>query len=99
MLHALDTHEIYVSTNTACAGNTDSQSVMAVYNDLLRSKHTLRISLSYQTTTEEVNLFLKYFKEEYEKLSKKTTYPLKVFPKDDKISVKAKFSNRKEVQS
>src|SRR5574344_1997945 len=42
MLHALDTHEIYVSTNTACAGNTDSQSVMAVYNDLLRSKHTLR---------------------------------------------------------
>ena len=69
MLHALDTHEIYVSTNTACAGNTDSQSVMAVYNDLLRSKHTLRISLSYQTTTEEVNLFLKYFKEEYEKLN------------------------------
>jgi cysteine desulfurase len=69
MLHALDTHEIYISTNTACAGNTDSQSVMAVYNDLLRSKHTLRISLSYQTTTEEVNLFLKYFKEEYEKLN------------------------------
>ena len=69
MVHALDKHEIYVSTNTACSSGDISNSVIAIYNDINRAKHTLRISLSYVTTTEEVNRFLEIFKEEYEKLS------------------------------
>lgn len=69
MIHALDKHEIYVSTNTACASGEMSSSIMAIYNDTKRAKHTIRISLSYVTTTEEVNKFLNTFKEEYERLS------------------------------
>lgn len=69
LIHALDKHEIYLSTNTACASGESSSSVMAVYNDTKRAKHTIRISLSHVTTTEEINKFLTIFKDEYEKLS------------------------------
>lgn len=70
MVHALASHEIYVSSNTACSSGEVSNAVLAVYNDLNRAKHTIRISLSHVTTTEEINKFLEVFKEEYEKLSK-----------------------------
>lgn len=70
LVHALANHEIYVSSNTACSSGEVSNAVLAVYNDLNRAKHTIRISLSYVTTTEEINRFLEVFKEEYEKLSK-----------------------------
>ena len=70
MVHALANHEIYVSSNTACSSGEVSNAVLAVYNDLNRAKHTIRISLSHVTTTEEINRFLEVFKEEYEKLSK-----------------------------
>lgn len=69
-VHALANHEIYVSSNTACSSGEVSNAVLAVYNDLNRAKHTIRISLSHVTTTEEINRFLEVFKEEYEKLSK-----------------------------
>lgn len=70
MVHSLANHEIYVSSNTACSSGEVSNAVLAVYNDLNRAKHTIRISLSHVTTTEEINRFLEVFKEEYEKLSK-----------------------------
>lgn len=70
MVHALANHEIYVSSNTACSSGEVSNAVLAIYNDLNRAKHTIRISLSHVTTTEEINRFLEVFKEEYEKLSK-----------------------------
>ena len=70
MVHALASHEIYVSSNTARSSGEVSNAVLAVYNDLNRAKHTIRISLSHVTTTEEINRFLEVFKEEYEKLSK-----------------------------
>lgn len=70
MVHALANHEIYVSSNTACSSGEVSNAVLAVYNDLNGAKHTIRISLSHVTTTEEINRFLEVFKEEYEKLSK-----------------------------
>ncbi len=69
MVHALDKYEIYLSTNTACASTEASSSVMAVYNDDKRARRTLRISLSYVTTTEEVNKFLDIFREVYDKLT------------------------------
>lgn len=70
MVHALASHEIYVSSNTACSSGEVSNAVLAVYNDLNRAKHTIRISLSHVTTTEEINRFLEVFRTEYEKLSK-----------------------------
>lgn len=68
-LHALEEYEIYVSTNTACSSGEISTTVMAVYDDKKRASSTLRISLSYLTTTDEVNKFLSCFRLVYEKLS------------------------------
>ena len=67
-INAMSKHEIYLGTNTACASGDLSTSVMALYNDLPRAKHTIRISLSYLSTTDEINKFLQYFDEEYQKL-------------------------------
>ena len=68
-LHALEEYEIYVSTNTACSSGELSTSVMALYNDRKRASSTLRISLSYVTTTDEINRFLGCFKMVYQRLS------------------------------
>ena len=70
MIHALDEHEIYVGTNTACSSGDLSTSVMAVYNDKRRATTSIRISISSITTNEEVNKFLKAFSMEYENLRK-----------------------------
>ena len=69
-IHALDAHEIYVSTNTACSSSLLSTSVMAIYNDQLRAMTTIRISLASITTNEEITKFLEYFHLEYNKLRK-----------------------------
>jgi cysteine sulfinate desulfinase/cysteine desulfurase-like protein len=42
---------------------------MAIYNDLNRSKNTMRISLAHMTTVLEINRFLEVFEEEYNKLN------------------------------
>ena len=68
-IHALEEDEIYVSTNTACSSGELSTSVMAIYNDKVRATSTIRISLSYVTTNEEINKFLNIFKIRYEQLS------------------------------
>ncbi len=49
--------------------NEISSSVMAIYNDLERSKSTLRISLSHLTTVLEINRFLEIFELEYNGLN------------------------------
>ncbi|MBR1413981.1 MAG: cysteine desulfurase [Bacilli bacterium] len=67
-LHALEEHEVYISTNTACSSGEISSSVMAIYNDEKRAASTLRISLSHLTTTDEINKFLDYFDTVYKKL-------------------------------
>lgn len=68
-IHFMDEKEIYLSTNTACSSGDTSSSVIAVYNDLLRAKHTIRISLSYLTTLDDINKFLNAFDEGYQKLN------------------------------
>jgi len=64
--NALSNKEIYVSTNM---NNEISSSVMAIYNDLKRSKSTMRISLSHLTTVLEINRFLEIFEVEYNTLN------------------------------
>ena len=68
MINALDKYEVYLSTNTACSSGEVSHSIMAIYDDLKRAKHTLRISLSHVTTTDEINKFLNIFSEVYDSL-------------------------------
>ena len=69
MIHAFDEEEIYLSTNTACSSGNISNAVMAIYNDEDRAKHTIRISLSQLTTSDEINKFLDAFSKIYDKLN------------------------------
>ncbi len=62
----LSLKEVYVSCNKT---NELSSSVMAIYNDLKRSKSTIRISLSHLTTVLEINRFLEIFELEYNGLN------------------------------
>lgn len=69
-VHAMEEHEVYISTNTACSSGELSTSVMAIYNDKKRAMTTIRISLSSITTLEEVNQFLTFFHGEYQRFIK-----------------------------
>ena len=69
LLHALEQHDIYVSTSTACSSSELSASVMAIYKDKKRAMSTLRISLSYLTSSDDITKFLTAFDEEYNKLN------------------------------
>ena len=69
MQHALEEYDVYISTQTACSsGSPISQAVLALTNDEERAKSSIRISLSYVTTKEELDEFLKYFDLCYKKL-------------------------------
>ena len=68
-IHALEKEEIYVSTKSACSKSDSlSNSVYAVTKDKERAANTIRISLSYLTTEEEVDKFLEVFDECYNHL-------------------------------
>ena len=67
-IHAMERHEIYISSNTACSSGKLSTSVMVLYNDRLRAETTIRISLSCMTKLEEITVFINTFNGVYEKL-------------------------------
>ena len=70
LLHSLEEDEVYISTQTACSSKTDeSKAVLALTKDSERSKSSVRISLSYKTTKEEIEEFLKVFDKCYKKLT------------------------------
>ena len=62
MLEALSANEIYVSTQTACALGNYSQSIDALYHDTLRASSSMRVSISYLTTKEEIDIFIECLK-------------------------------------
>lgn len=67
----LDKEGIYLSTKSACcAPKTVSRPVYAVTKDKKNALSTLRISLSYLTTKDDINEFLVKFDELYNKLVK-----------------------------
>lgn len=68
MLHALEMDDIYISTQSACSTGEKSKSVYALTLDEARATSSLRISISYNTTKEELDLFLKSFDKNYNKL-------------------------------
>lgn len=61
MQHALEQYDIYVSTQTACSSSDYSKPVFAITHDKDRASHSLRISLSYKTTKEEIDKFVEVF--------------------------------------
>ena len=69
MLHALEEDDIYVSTQTACSSGGYSSALLAIFSDKDRASSSLRISLSYLTTKEELNKFLKSFTNNFNRLS------------------------------
>ena len=69
-VHAMDEYDIYISTKSACSStNTMSDAVYAVTKDRERAMHSIRISLSYLTTEEEIDEFLRVFSICYQKLN------------------------------
>ena len=64
----LNDHNIYVSTKSACSSSDAlSKTIMAIYNDKKRAEESIRISISYTTTEEEIDEFKKVFEEYYRK--------------------------------
>ncbi len=61
MLHGLERSNIYISTQTACSTGNYSRAVYAVVRDKERAGHSIRVSLSYLTTKEEIDMFIKEF--------------------------------------
>lgn len=65
----LNKKNIYLSTKSACSSSDSlSKTVMALYNDELRANNSIRVSLSYKTTKEEIQLFKEAFDDCYKKL-------------------------------
>ena len=68
----MESKEIYISTRSACSGhNHYSMAVKAITDDLELSNASMRISLSYLTTKEEIDTFLKVFDEKIKELTLK----------------------------
>lgn len=56
--------DISISQKSACSvPNTPSKVIMAVYKDKVRATSSIRISLSYMNTIEEIDIFLNALKE------------------------------------
>lgn len=68
MLHALEKHDIYISTQTACSTGTVSKSVYALTKDENRAKSSIRISLSHLTKESDIEYFLEKFDVCYKEL-------------------------------
>lgn len=62
MLHALEEKNIYISTQTACSSdNSYSKAVYSLTNNKELASSSIRISISYVTTEEEIEIFIKEF--------------------------------------
>ena len=66
--HALEENDIYISTQTACSeDNSKSDAVYYLTNNEMCSKSSVRISISYLTTKNEIDKFLEAFDVLYRK--------------------------------
>lgn len=70
-MHALEKYDIFISTKSACSDEDSlSESVYALTQDIKKAKSSIRISLSYLTTKEELDEFLDCFNKCYLGLKK-----------------------------
>ena len=56
-------NNIYLSTKTACSSGNYSFVINELYKDMERAENSLRVSISYKTTKEELDQFIKVLKE------------------------------------
>lgn len=68
MLHALEEDDIYISTQTACSKGTVSIPLLEVFKNEDIAQRSLRVSLSYLTTEEELDKFVEVFKRKMKEL-------------------------------
>ena len=69
LLHALEEDDIFISTQSACSSNTTiSKAVFNLTHDNDRAASSVRVSLSYLTTRDEIDYFLKSFDKIYNRL-------------------------------
>ena len=70
MLHALEEENIFISTKTACSkDNSDSLTLTTLGYDHSIAGHSLRISLSYLTTVDEINKFVEVLDKKIKELN------------------------------
>ena len=69
-MSALEKEDIYVSTKTACSTSDISDAVYAITGSEEKAKTSIRISISYLTTKEDIDKFLDILKISLRKLSK-----------------------------
>ncbi len=75
MLHALEEKDIYISTQTACSSNDSySKAVYSLTNDEKIASSSIRISISYVTKEEEIDIFIKEFIDTVDKLTLRREY-------------------------
>lgn len=67
-IHTMEEEDIYLSTKSACSTSDVSLSVDSIYHNRKISMSSIRISLSYKNTTEEIDKFIKVFDKIYNKL-------------------------------
>lgn len=71
LLHALEEDEIYISTQSACSSNTTmSKAVYNLTKSEERASSSVRVSISYLTTKEEIDKLLESFDRIYNRLIK-----------------------------
>lgn len=67
-VRAIEKEGIYISTNTACSSLDESTVLKAITNDSNISTTSIRISISYSTSVEDINKFLNAFDKVYSDL-------------------------------
>ena len=67
-IHTMEEEDIYLSTKSACSTSDISLSVDSIYHNREISMSSIRISLSYKNTEEEIDKFIKAFDKIYNKL-------------------------------
>ncbi len=68
MLHALEEDEVYISTQTACSVGDYSKAVYAVTNSKTKASHSMRVSISYKSTKEDIDNFINSLAKNLERL-------------------------------
>lgn len=72
MIALLNEREVYVSSKSACSSQDSlSKTVMKLYDDEKRANNSVRVSISYVTTKEDIDTFKKIFSECYERFDDK----------------------------
>ena len=69
LVHSLEEYDIYISTKSACSTSNESSAVYSVTKSHEKALSSIRISISYITTKEEVEEFLNAFDKCYKKLT------------------------------